>query len=191
MDPVGDVLCSIYQDGSNIESYVEEFVQYCYLTTLKDWNLMDLFWSGLDNHIPPWIPVGNPTLTLKQYLDWVLWVCGSPYIVGEVCEVENNHATKQQFSCSQYIPMWQFTSPSPNPVSITKTKPRSSHAKSDKHNSEKAVPVSNSLASKLEDLPIMSVRMARKPSSVVLSLPSSNKEPLTRSMQTLESAPAP
>lgn len=48
---------------------------------------MDLLWSQLDNHIGPLIPVGNQTLSLKQYLDWVLWICGSPYMVGDVYEV--------------------------------------------------------------------------------------------------------
>lgn len=45
---------------------------------------MDLFWSGLDSHLAPLIPLGSPTFSLKQYLDYVLLLNGLSFTVGEV-----------------------------------------------------------------------------------------------------------
>ncbi len=39
---------SIYQNGRPMESYVEEFLKYCHMSTWDDVRLMDWFWSGLD-----------------------------------------------------------------------------------------------------------------------------------------------
>lgn len=77
---------SIDQNGHSLEIYVEDFIQYCHLVTWNGQVLMDLFWVGLDLHLVPLIPPGNPTLTLRLYLDWVLWLSGSSLTVAKVVE---------------------------------------------------------------------------------------------------------
>lgn len=72
-----------------MEMCVEEFIQYCHLVTWNDQSLIDLFWIGLDHHLAQLIPPDNPTLTQRQYLDWVLWICGSSLTVEEISEVED------------------------------------------------------------------------------------------------------
>ncbi len=42
---------------------------------------MDLFWSGLDPYIAPWMPVSDSSFSLESYLDMVLLTCGSPFTV--------------------------------------------------------------------------------------------------------------
>lgn len=88
MDSVEDVLCSIFQNGWAIEFCgglsVEEFLQYRHFSIWTDQKLIEHFWSGLDSHIAPWMPVGDSYFSLESYLDMVLVMCGSPFTVGEV-----------------------------------------------------------------------------------------------------------
>ncbi|KAL0183730.1 hypothetical protein M9458_019426, partial [Cirrhinus mrigala] len=82
-------LCSIYQRGRNIEAYVEEFLLYCHLVSGDDVMLKDCFWSGLDLDISLNLPDEDPGWTLAQYVDFVLWCCGSKFTVGEVDDEES------------------------------------------------------------------------------------------------------
>ncbi|XDV41478.1 hypothetical protein PO909_010348 [Leuciscus waleckii] len=77
-----ETLCSIFQDDRSIEAYMEEFLLYSHLSTCSEVQLMDLFWSGLDPHVAPWIPVGDSSFNLESYLELVLSSCGSSYTVG-------------------------------------------------------------------------------------------------------------
>ncbi len=81
MGSVDDILCSIIQNGWKIELYLEEFLKYSHLSIVTDHQLMDLFWSGLDPYIAPWMPVSDSSFSLESYLDMVLLTCGSPFTV--------------------------------------------------------------------------------------------------------------
>lgn len=82
-------LCSPYQHGWRTEEYVQEFVDFCHLSSSTEGELMDLFWSGLDTELWPFIPVGDASMELEQYLDLVMRCFGSPYKVSEVDERTN------------------------------------------------------------------------------------------------------
>lgn len=176
MESWEDILFSI-NHGHIIEMYVVESVQYRHLVPRDDQSLIDLFWIGLDQHILQLIPPGNTTLSLRQYIDWVLWIYGSPVTVGEVSEMKNNDAAKQLFSDSQSLPMHQSSSSSTKPVTTIRAKPPSCQDESAKPSLKRSAPVSIRLASKLEDFPIMSIRRVRRSRSRSRSI--SNKESLS------------
>lgn len=75
------ILCTIIQDGRRIEDYVEEFLKYGYLTAWKDHILINCFINGLDDYVChcQLLPEKNEYGKLEQFLDLVLWRCGSTY----------------------------------------------------------------------------------------------------------------
>lgn len=79
-------LCSIFQNGCNIEAYVEEFLLYSHLVPGDNAMLRHCFWSVLDLEISLNLPREHPSWTLAQFIDFVLQFCGSPFTVMEVEE---------------------------------------------------------------------------------------------------------
>lgn len=67
-------LCTIFQDGWEIEDYVEEFLECCHLTTWDDRVLINCFVGGMDDNISQWWPTGDSGVTLAKYMDSVLWL---------------------------------------------------------------------------------------------------------------------
>lgn len=47
------------------------------------------FWSGLDDQLFQLLPAGATTYTLAQYIDYALWLSGSPFTVGEMKEEDS------------------------------------------------------------------------------------------------------
>lgn len=66
------------------KEYVEEFLDYCHLSSWDDRILMDCFWSELDKNISLLMPDEDFSWTLEKYLDIVLSLCGSPFTFGEI-----------------------------------------------------------------------------------------------------------
>ncbi len=56
----------IFQNGCNLEDYVEEFLDTCHHASCDDICLMEGFWCGLDDDIR--IPRGDPYWILKDYI---------------------------------------------------------------------------------------------------------------------------
>ncbi len=75
---------SITQDGCLIECYVEEFLQLAHQVAWNDGTLKVVFWSGLDNRLFLQAPAATTPGSLAQYIDHVLLLDGSSFIVGEV-----------------------------------------------------------------------------------------------------------
>ncbi|KAL0157415.1 hypothetical protein M9458_048661, partial [Cirrhinus mrigala] len=82
----------IFQNGRDLEDYVEEFVGTCHCAICDDVCLMEGFRCGLDDDLRFALPDGDPCWTLQQYINLVLCACGSTYTVGEA-EEDNNLPT--------------------------------------------------------------------------------------------------
>ncbi len=98
-DPATLIL-SITQDGRPIEFYVEEFLQLAHQVPWNDGTLKAVFWSGLDDQLFLQAPAATTPGSLAQYIDHVLLLAGSSFIVGEVDE----NASITQLLPSQHTP---------------------------------------------------------------------------------------
>ncbi len=78
----------IFQDGRDSD-YVEELLNTCHRASCDDVCLMEGFRCGLDGEIRFVLPIGDPHWTLKDYINFALWVRGSTLTVDEA-DVDNN-----------------------------------------------------------------------------------------------------
>ncbi|KAI2652700.1 Armadillo repeat-containing X-linked protein 2 [Labeo rohita] len=76
----------IFQDGRDLEDYVEEFISICHLASCDDVCLMEGFWCGLDDDLRFVMPKGEPCWTLTQYINILLSAWGSELCLDEVEE---------------------------------------------------------------------------------------------------------
>ncbi|KAI2665253.1 DNA topoisomerase 2-alpha [Labeo rohita] len=117
----------IFQNGRDLEDYVEEFVGTCH-RAICDVCLMEGFRCGLDDDLCFALPDGDPCWTLKQYINLVLCACGSAYTVGEAEEYNNlvqphlADVSQQDPKPSQTTP--QLAKPEPKPTSDGEPEPR-------------------------------------------------------------------
>ncbi|KAI2645970.1 Filamentous hemagglutinin [Labeo rohita] len=79
----------IFQDGRDLEDYVEEFISICHLASCDDVCLMEGFWCGLDDDLRFVMPKGEPCWTLTQYINILLSAWGSELCLDEVEEDYN------------------------------------------------------------------------------------------------------
>ncbi|KAI2662215.1 Unconventional myosin-XV [Labeo rohita] len=76
----------IFQDGRDLEDYVEEFISICHLASCDDVCLMEGFWCGLDDDLRFVMPKGEPCWTLTQYINILLSTWGSELCLDEAEE---------------------------------------------------------------------------------------------------------
>ncbi|KAL0199245.1 hypothetical protein M9458_007785, partial [Cirrhinus mrigala] len=76
----------IFQDGRDLEDYVEEFISICHLASCDDVCLMEGFWCGLDDDLRFVMPKGEPYWTLTQYINILLSAWGSELCLDEAEE---------------------------------------------------------------------------------------------------------
>ncbi|XP_073677634.1 collagen alpha-1(XII) chain-like [Garra rufa] len=90
----------IFQDGRDLEDYVEEFISICHLASCDDVCLMEGFWCGLDEDLRFVMPEGEPGWTLTQYINILLSAWGSELCLDEAEEdyntVQSHHADVSQ-----------------------------------------------------------------------------------------------
>ncbi|XP_073679963.1 uncharacterized protein [Garra rufa] len=90
----------IFQDGRDLEDYVEEFISICHLASCDDVCLMEGFWCGLDDDLRFVMPEGEPCWTLTQYINILLSAWGSELCLDEAEEdynaVQSHHADVSQ-----------------------------------------------------------------------------------------------
>ena len=79
-------LSSLFQDGQPIERYARDFLTCCHLGSLDDIQLMDLFWSGLDDEIAQLMPEDYTGWTLEGYVNLALSLSGLAFTVSLVDE---------------------------------------------------------------------------------------------------------
>ncbi|KAL1276687.1 hypothetical protein QQF64_036310 [Cirrhinus molitorella] len=77
-------LCTIFQDGRELEVYVKEFLEYSHLTTWSEHFLIHCFKVGLDDEVCQVLSGINVCENLEQFLDLALKRCGSSFTVGPV-----------------------------------------------------------------------------------------------------------
>ncbi|KAI2654669.1 Disintegrin and metalloproteinase domain-containing protein 29 [Labeo rohita] len=76
----------IFQDGRDLEDYVEEFISICHLASCDDVCLMEGFWCGLDDDLRFVMPQGEPCWTLTRYINILLSAWGSELCLDEAEE---------------------------------------------------------------------------------------------------------
>lgn len=65
---------------------LEEFLYLSHRVSWNDNTLKSCFWSGIDDRLLIVMQAGNSICTLQQYIDYMLWLVGSPMMVGVVEE---------------------------------------------------------------------------------------------------------
>ncbi len=84
LGPQGDAaVVFIFQNGRCLEDYIEEFLDTCHLSRCSEVCLMEGFCYRLDEDICFVMPWGDPCWTLKSYINFALWMKGSPFTVDE------------------------------------------------------------------------------------------------------------
>ncbi|KAL0176455.1 hypothetical protein M9458_028785, partial [Cirrhinus mrigala] len=73
----------IFQNGRQLEDYVEEFINTCHHASCDDICLKGGFWCGLDDNIRFVLPRGDVHWTLNDYINFTLWVNGSTLTADE------------------------------------------------------------------------------------------------------------
>ncbi len=102
----------IFQDGRDLEEFVEDFVNHCHLTTCDDLTLMEGFWCGLVEDIRLVMPRADPSWSLKKYINFALWIAGSNFIVGEMeSGPQSSHVAAAPQSVPPAIPQLSSASP--------------------------------------------------------------------------------
>ncbi|XP_050959910.1 uncharacterized protein LOC127161286 [Labeo rohita] len=90
----------IFQDGRDLEDYVEEFISICHLANCDDVCLMEGFWCGLDDDLRFVMPQGEPCWTLTQYINILLSAWGSELCLDEAEEdydpIQSHHTDVSQ-----------------------------------------------------------------------------------------------
>ncbi|KAL0186272.1 hypothetical protein M9458_017942, partial [Cirrhinus mrigala] len=108
MDPASR-LFHLRQGNHRIEYYTMDFCGLCHMVAFNDVALKDIFRQGLNKHVRSQLPGGKIHWTLEQYINFTLFLAGSPFTVG----VANEQP------CNPSFP----TTPKPAHVMSTKPKP--------------------------------------------------------------------
>ncbi|KAL0177314.1 hypothetical protein M9458_026208, partial [Cirrhinus mrigala] len=100
----------IFQDGRDLEDYVEEFISISHLASCDDVCLMEGFWCGLDDDLRFVMPKGEPCWTLTQYINILLSAWGSELCLDEA-EEDYDPIQPHLADVSQHDPEPSLSSP--------------------------------------------------------------------------------
>ncbi|KAL0150393.1 hypothetical protein M9458_054210, partial [Cirrhinus mrigala] len=100
----------------SLEEYVEEFLNACHLASCDDVCLMEGFWCGLDDDIRFVMPREDPLWTLKDYINFTLWVGGSTLTVDEADAVGDINIQPHLADPEPSQPSPQFAEHEPEPT---------------------------------------------------------------------------
>ncbi|KAL0204310.1 hypothetical protein M9458_002328, partial [Cirrhinus mrigala] len=100
----------IFQDGRDLEDYVEEFISISHLASCDDVCLMEGFWCGLDDDLRFVMPKGEPCWTLTQYINILLSTWGSELCLDEA-EEDYDPIQPHLADVSQHDPEPSLSSP--------------------------------------------------------------------------------
>ncbi|KAL0192210.1 hypothetical protein M9458_010506, partial [Cirrhinus mrigala] len=76
----------IFQNGRDLDDYVEEFVDTCHRASCDDVCLMEGFRCGLVDDLRFIMPRGDPCWTLQSYINFALWTNRSTFTLGKAKE---------------------------------------------------------------------------------------------------------
>ncbi len=80
------ILRFLFQNGLELELYVQDFLNCCGWAAGDDLTLMEGFWYGLDDSIRFVMPMADPSWDLESYINFTLQIVGSAFTVGEVVD---------------------------------------------------------------------------------------------------------
>ncbi len=87
--PKGDIRSPLgatiffFQNGRDLDDYVREYVDKCHLATFDDLTLIEGFWCGLEDHIRFVMPRADLCWSLRNYINFALWIARSAFSVDE------------------------------------------------------------------------------------------------------------
>lgn len=70
------------QNGRMLEEFVEDILELYNEARWDDETLKQLFWSGMDDILGQMLLVSEDHLAFVEFVEYVLWVCGSSLTVG-------------------------------------------------------------------------------------------------------------
>ncbi|KAL0180485.1 hypothetical protein M9458_022891, partial [Cirrhinus mrigala] len=118
----------IFQNGRDLEDYVEEFVGTCHRASCNDVCLMEGCRCGLDDDLHFVMPCGNPSWTLLSYISFALWTNGSTFTVSEAEEdsalIQPHLADVLQHDPEPSPPPPRLVEPEPEPTMDREPEPR-------------------------------------------------------------------
>ncbi|KAL0187276.1 hypothetical protein M9458_018946, partial [Cirrhinus mrigala] len=118
----------IFQNGRDLEDYVEEFVSTCHRASCDDVCLMEGLRCGLDDDLCFVMPHGDPCWTLQSYINFALWTNGSTFTLGEAEEdsalVQPHLADVSQHDPEPSPPPPRLAEPEPEPIADGEPEPR-------------------------------------------------------------------
>ncbi|KAL0162265.1 hypothetical protein M9458_041661, partial [Cirrhinus mrigala] len=118
----------IFQNGRDLEDYMEEFVGTCHRASCADVCLMEGFRCGLDDDLRFVMPRGDPCWTLLSYINFALWMNGSTFTVGKAEEdsklVQPHLADVSQHDPETSQPPPRLAEPEPEPTTDGEPEPR-------------------------------------------------------------------
>lgn len=71
-----------YQNGCMVEEFVEDSLELYNEACWDDETLKQLFWNGMDDILGQMLLVSEDYLAFIEFVEYVLWVCGSSLTVG-------------------------------------------------------------------------------------------------------------
>lgn len=135
--------------------YMEEFLGLCHQMAWNDNTLKSCFWSGLNNHLLVIMPTGYNSCSLQQYIGYVLWLVGSPMMVGIV---EVDFDTTNSVSTPHILRLIHpedIPKPLTRPSSDQKPKPKPPANPEPESTSAMDFPVEKNVIPELEPKPIL------------------------------------
>ncbi|KAI2647746.1 hypothetical protein H4Q32_023971 [Labeo rohita] len=125
---LGGITIFIFQNGRDLEDYVEEFVDTCHSASCDDVCLMEGFRCGLDDDLRFVMPHRDPCWTLQNYINLALWMSGSTFTLGEAEEdrdlVQPHLADVSQQDPEPSPPPPRLAEPEPEPIVDGEPEPR-------------------------------------------------------------------
>ncbi len=121
IDPV-DQLLGLRQGGRSIEDYVQQFCELVYQVPLYDEALFkDLFRFGLNEPVKSRLPGGEVNVRLRDFMDYALMLCDSPFTVGVAEEECDAALTHEMTAAPEHAHKMAVTTESGHKMAVTTT----------------------------------------------------------------------
>lgn len=125
------ILRFLFQNGRDLELYVQDFLNCCGWAAGDGLTLMEIFLYVLDDSIRVVMPMADPSWDLESYINFALRIVGSAFTVCEVAGdlrsspiITTDHQTSHKVAvipepCTVSIPAYtNITKPYPTPIPV-------------------------------------------------------------------------
>ncbi len=120
LDPV-DQLLGLRQGDWSIEDYVQQFCELVYQVPLYEVLFKDLFQFGLNEPVKSRLPGGEVNVRLRDFMDYALMLCDSPFTVGVVEEERDAALTPEMTAAPEHAHKMAATAESGRKMAVTTT----------------------------------------------------------------------